>query len=211
MNKELSPTLVSFDVDGTIFHGPWPITPLTWRQRQTESVRKRIAPRLATWTHGWRKVKPGVRETMDYLHQLGIPMIVLSGRPGHLLPLTVQELRKNDLLYYVEDFFLNKNSRPSHQHKQEYIESLMNSFETLHLAHFEDDPVAAQAIANINPERITVFLMATPLNGLGLLTRQGIKLPKNVIRIPGMKNLGHLKEVFENQKDKSQRSGRTSL
>ena len=113
-SKEISPTIVSLDLDGTVMPEIFPSIPSQKGEKpyRTSSPFKEILIQKGTaLTSKVRGIKPEAIELFDYLHQNGFPTLILSGRPEYLREITIKKLRRAGVLDYIEDIFLILNNQ----------------------------------------------------------------------------------------------------
>jgi len=191
MSPEQKGPVATIDLDNVIFHG-WPTFPT--KSHFLEKQQEIIIHSLFFLRKFFDSLKPIIKEAPEGLKALkdrGFLLVGLSGRPIELHPLTEKRLKREGLLKYFHSLFLNPTTQNSGEFKSHIIEHLVDN--NYFVIHIEDDPEIAVRIAQINPQKVCVFLVRNFGNHQAIINRAGVHLPENVFRI---NNIGDAKDII---------------
>jgi len=191
MSPEQKRTVATIDLDNVIFHS-WPTLPA--KNQFLEKQQRIIIHSLFFLRKFFDSLKPIIKEAPNGLKALkskGFLLVGLSGRPIELHPLTEKRLKREGFLKYFHSLFLNSTTQSSGEFKSSVIKYLVNN--EYFVVHVEDDPEIAVKIAQINPQKVCVFLVRNFGNHQAIINQAGIHLPENVFRI---NNIGDVEDII---------------
>jgi len=191
MSPEQKRTIATIDLDNVIFHS-WPTLPT--KNQFLEKQQRIIVHSLFFLRKFFDSLKPIIKEAPNGLKALkskGFLLVGLSGRPIEFHPLTEKRLKREGILKHFHSLFLNSTTQSSGEFKSSVIEYLVNN--EYFVVHIEDDPEIAVKIAQINPQKVCVFLVRNFGNHQAIINQAGIHLPENVFRI---NNIGDVEDII---------------